>query len=132
MEELIRVAFSHVDGFAPYVAAGRYDLIGPYGKIILPEVWETLIQPDWLITMHMWPMPEPPGGSPDEATVTSKQKKRPEKPISPAAPIHVMGIEDILPLKPSKKKPKDSNALVAFLGSTNSSGRHKSSGRSKK
>jgi hypothetical protein len=117
MEELIRVAFSHVDGFAPYVAAGQYDLIGPYCKVILPEVWETLIQPDWLITMHMWPMPEPPGGSPDGATVTSTQKKRPE---------------DILPLKPSKKKPKDSNALVAFFGSTNSSGRHKSSGRSKK
>jgi hypothetical protein len=25
----------------------------------LPQVWETMIEPDWSITMHMWPMPEP-------------------------------------------------------------------------
>ena len=35
-------------------------MVGPQGDIILPQVWETVIEPDWTITMHMWPMPEPP------------------------------------------------------------------------
>jgi hypothetical protein len=59
MEELIRQAFLRVDGLGPHVAEGHYDLIGPNGEIILPRVWETTIEPDWAISMHMWPMPEP-------------------------------------------------------------------------
>jgi len=132
MEELIRMAFLHIDVLAPNVAAGQYDLVGPNGEIILPELWETTIEPDWAITMHMWPieMLKPPGGSPDGATVTSIQKERPEQPISLAASTDV--IEIIPPLKPSKKKSKESKAFTPFFGSTNSTGRHKSSGRSKK
>jgi len=65
MEELIKQAFMHVDHLGPHVADGHYDLIGPNGEIILPQVWETMIEPDWSITMHMWPMPEkPPPGAP--------------------------------------------------------------------
>lgn len=60
MEELIRQAFLHVEIIGPHVAEGHYDLVGPNGEIILPQVWETMIEPDWTITMHMWPMPEPP------------------------------------------------------------------------
>ena len=59
MEELIRQAFLHVEVIGPHVAEGHYDLVGPNGDIILPQVWETVIEPDWTITMHMWPMPEP-------------------------------------------------------------------------
>src|ERR1044071_6015690 len=59
MEELIKQAFLHVEVIGPHVAEGHYDLIGPNGEIILPQVWETMIEPDWSITMHMWPMPEP-------------------------------------------------------------------------
>jgi hypothetical protein len=59
MEELIKQAFVHVDLIGPHVLKGQYDLIGPNGEIILPQVWETMIEPDWAITMHMWPMPEP-------------------------------------------------------------------------
>ena len=57
---MIRQAFLHVDIIGPHVAEGHYDLIGPNGEIILPQVWETMIEPDWAVTMHMWPMPEPP------------------------------------------------------------------------
>src|SRR5271167_2208667 len=64
MEELIRQAFLHVDVIGPHVAEGHYDLVGPNGEIILPQVWETMIEPDWSITMHMWPMPDPPKGPP--------------------------------------------------------------------
>ncbi|KAJ4357664.1 uncharacterized protein N0V89_002240 [Didymosphaeria variabile] len=60
MEELIKQAFLHVDVIGPHVHEGHYDLVGPDGEIILPQVWETVVQPDWAITMHMWPMPEPP------------------------------------------------------------------------
>ncbi|EMR81323.1 putative tpr repeat protein oca3 protein [Botrytis cinerea BcDW1] len=59
MEELVKQAFLHVDVIGPHVNEGRYDLLGPTGEIILPQVWESVIEPGWLITMHMWPMPEP-------------------------------------------------------------------------
>ena len=65
MEDLIRQAFLHVDVIGPHVQEGHYDLIGPNGEIILPQVWETMIEPDWAITMHMWPMPEPPKPAPE-------------------------------------------------------------------
>lgn len=58
MEELIKQAFLHVEIIGPHVADGHYDLIAN-GEIILPQVWETMIEPDISITMHMWPMPEP-------------------------------------------------------------------------
>lgn len=60
MEELIRQAFLHVEVIGPHVAEGHYDLVGPNGDIILPQVWETVVEPDWTITMHMWPIPEKP------------------------------------------------------------------------
>ncbi|KAI0186701.1 hypothetical protein EV127DRAFT_345794, partial [Xylaria flabelliformis] len=45
MEELIKQAFVHVDIIGPHVQAGHYDLIGPNGEIILPQVWEKVIEP---------------------------------------------------------------------------------------
>ena len=60
MEDLIKQAFLHVEVIGPHVQDGHYDLIGPNGEIILPRVWETTIEPDWSVSMHMWPMPEPP------------------------------------------------------------------------
>jgi hypothetical protein len=59
----------HVEVIGPHVAEGHYDLVGPNGEIILPQVWETMIEPDWAITMHMWPMPEAPKGPPENVTV---------------------------------------------------------------
>lgn len=72
MEELIKQAFLHEPVLGRQVREGWYDLIGPDGEIILPVVWEKTIQPDWSITMMMWPpgriaggrgfpMPVPPG-----------------------------------------------------------------------
>ena len=56
MEGLINEAFENVEDLRELVHQGRYDLTGPNGEIILPRVWEdTLIQPGWEITMHMWP-----------------------------------------------------------------------------
>ena len=58
MDALIRQAFVQVD-FGIMVMEGRYDLLGPHGEIILPQVWESVIQPDWEVTMVMWPAPDP-------------------------------------------------------------------------
>ena len=33
--------------------------MGPDSGIIVPSAWETTIEPDMKITMHMWPLPEP-------------------------------------------------------------------------
>jgi len=59
MEDLIKQAFLHVDVIGPHVQAGHYDLVGPNGEIILPQIWDKVIEPDWSVTMHMWPMDRP-------------------------------------------------------------------------
>lgn len=58
MESLIKQAFLHVDVIGDHVHQGHYDLTGPDGEIILPQVWDVVIQPDWEVTMHLWPMEE--------------------------------------------------------------------------
>ncbi|QKX62509.1 uncharacterized protein TRUGW13939_09670 [Talaromyces rugulosus] len=84
MEELIRQAFLHVEVIGPHVAEGHYDLVGPSGDIILPQVWETVIEPDWTVTMHMWPIPEkpkeePPPPPPEKpAPAADDAKKKPD------------------------------------------------------
>ena len=103
MEDLIKQAFLHVDVIGPHVAEGHYDLVGPDGEIILPQVWKTVIEPDWTITMHLWPIPEPPPPEPPAADVVvdvpaapaqekpvrkgHKAKKQPQPPAPPTAPI---------------------------------------------
>lgn len=60
MEGLIHRAFLHVDVLGPHVQEGHFDLVGPNGDIILPSEWESVVEPGWNITMHMWPMVETP------------------------------------------------------------------------
>lgn len=84
MEELIRQAFLHVEVIGPHVAEGHYDLVGPNGDIILPPVWETVVEPDWTVTMHMWPIPEkpkdpdPPPAEAAPAPAAAEPKKKPD------------------------------------------------------
>jgi hypothetical protein len=56
MEALIKQAFIHVDGIGQHVQQGYYDLVGPNDEIILPQVWEHVIEPGWNISMLMWPL----------------------------------------------------------------------------
>lgn len=92
MEYLIKEAFIHIEGIGPHVAEGHYDLLGPHGEIILPHVWETVIEPDWTITMHMWPMPEPkeeePAAEEEEAPAEEvvDEGLPPPPPPAPSAP----------------------------------------------
>jgi hypothetical protein len=87
MEELIRQAFLHVEVIGPHVAEGHYDLIGPNGDIILPQIWDTVVEPDWTVTMHMWPIPEkpktpepPPPPPPEEPAVIIVEEPKPPDP----------------------------------------------------
>jgi hypothetical protein len=59
MEGLINQAFAHIDNLAEHVMNGRYDLIGPDKEIIMPNYWESTVEPDMHITMMLWPIPEP-------------------------------------------------------------------------
>lgn len=84
MEELIKQAFLHVEVIGPHVQQGHYDLIGPNGEIILPQVWDTMIEPDWAITMVMWPppeKPEPPAGDFVHIINADPRRKRHSGPI---------------------------------------------------
>jgi hypothetical protein len=77
MEDLIKQAFLHIEVIGPHVAEGHYDLVGPNGDIILPQVWETVVEPDWTITMHMWPIPEKPK-EPDPPAADSPAPAKPD------------------------------------------------------
>jgi hypothetical protein len=59
MEELIKQAFLNDSDIGTQVQNGAYDLVGPDGGIILPQIWETMVRPDWDISMHMLPMKPP-------------------------------------------------------------------------
>lgn len=101
MEELIRQAFLHIEIIGPHVAEGHYDLIGPNGDIILPQVWETVIEPDWTITMHMWPIPEKPK-TPEPVPPPDPVPQEPPPPEVPEAPVD----EAVIVLEEPKKKPE--------------------------
>jgi hypothetical protein len=46
-------AFEQVD--LGHIKDGHYDLLCPRGEVVLPLAWEDTIQPNWFITMKMWP-----------------------------------------------------------------------------
>ncbi|KAL8907068.1 MAG: hypothetical protein Q9171_006015 [Xanthocarpia ochracea] len=83
---LICDAFLHVEGLGPHVSESHYDLLDPSGNIILPLIWEDVIEPGWTISMHMWPI----AGSPGPAHVPSIHETTevrgvpvPSPPVSP-------------------------------------------------
>src|SRR5258707_1262844 len=80
MEGLVHRASLHVEPIGKQVEAGHYDLMGPSGEIILPQIWETMIKPGMSISMHMWPPPEPKKKS--SRSVTTYQ-------ISPDLALHM-------------------------------------------
>lgn len=90
MEGLINQAFAHVPDLAEHVMNGRYDLIGPDREIIMPNYWESIIQPDMQITMMMWPVPEP---KPEEEIVIPPE-------VNPDA---ILNLDEILNPKKEKK-----------------------------
>ncbi|CAG7926447.1 unnamed protein product [Penicillium olsonii] len=115
MEELIRQAFLHIEVIGPHVADGHYDLVGPNGDIILPQVWETVVEPDWAITMHMWPIPE----KPKEEPAPPPPEPEPEKPADPPAEPKK---KPDGPKKPKGGAPQAGSFAMWMLGGTNRRG----------
>ncbi|KAI1075627.1 hypothetical protein F5B20DRAFT_374991 [Whalleya microplaca] len=64
METIIKEAFRNVDDLGPEVEAGHYDLLGPNGEVILPQIWQEVIEPGWAISMQMRPVNQPEPRSP--------------------------------------------------------------------
>jgi hypothetical protein len=87
METLIEQAFAHVDNgkLVDHVKRGHFDLTDPSGALILPSLWETVVKPDWTVTMHMWPSPKS-AEVPTQVTPTVRQPP-PSKPVPPAVPM---------------------------------------------
>lgn len=121
MEDLIKQAFLHVEVIGPHVAEGHYDLVGPNGEIILPQVWETMVEPDWVITMHMWPIPEPPPPPPappkveeppPEEIPPSLPEDPPPPPPAPENPEIIIVPEGLAPILPSGD-PSSANITLA-------------------
>lgn len=115
MEDLIKQAFHGVDGLGPQVQEGWYDLIGPDGEIILASVWEKTIQPDWSVTMAMWPMDRPPRNA------SAGRKGRNGIPIPPPVKNRrdfdlPPGITIVENAKDKKKKPAPSGFSGFFAG----------------
>ncbi|KAK6431698.1 hypothetical protein LTR95_012145 [Oleoguttula sp. CCFEE 5521] len=104
MDGLIKQAFVHVDVIGDHVHMGHYDLTGPDGEIILPQVWDTMVRPDWEITMHMWPYE-------DEKEKKKGKDKHGHGHIDImddlGDPFAGMGLEDLLALDAGKLSKKD-------------------------
>lgn len=56
--DLVKQAFQHVDVIGTHVNDGYYDILSPKRHIILPSLWDDVIEPGWEVSMHMWPMPD--------------------------------------------------------------------------
>lgn len=134
MEELIKQAFLHVDVIGPHVQQGHYDLLGPDQEIILPQVWERVVEPDWSITMHMWPMDQRPhphghpmGGArpPPPGAIPMRPGMPGMRPMGgPPPPPHGARIPHVIPVRhpaehardhKTKKKSKPAPGLLSSL-----------------
>ena len=81
MEHLIKEAFLHIEFIGPHVAEGHYDLVNAEGQIVLPHVWEEVVEPDWTISMQLWPLAE----------------EKEEEPAVDALPQEVVVLEEGMP-----------------------------------
>ncbi|KAF4461324.1 hypothetical protein FALBO_11883 [Fusarium albosuccineum] len=109
MEHLIRAAFRNVDIIEPHVIEGHFDLIYG-GRIILPDVWEDLVEPEMAILMALWPMDAGPSKQPQQPTRPTDPGKAslPSSQECPPAPNHAHNPAPFVPpphLKPFHNKP---------------------------
>ena len=66
MESLIRRSFSHVEFMNSKIVRGSYDILGPTGEIILPEIWDAVIKPGWVVELRFWDHAEAREGSSED------------------------------------------------------------------
>lgn len=71
MEDLIKQVFLNVDIVGRDVHDGHYDLIGPDEGIILPQFWESVVQPGCTVTMRISTPPPGSNSIPNESIRSS-------------------------------------------------------------
>ena len=54
MESLIKRSFSHVESMDSKIFRGRYDILSPTGEIVLPEIWDSVVKPGWVVELRFW------------------------------------------------------------------------------
>ena len=54
MEGLIRRRFTPHNSVGVKVYRKEYDVLSPTGEIILPETWDLLLKPGWVVEMRLW------------------------------------------------------------------------------
>ena len=54
MESLIKRSFSHDEYLNTQVFRGSYDILSPTGEIILPEIWDSVVKPGWVVDLRFW------------------------------------------------------------------------------
>ena len=55
MEELIWQCDGNIPNVGDRMMEGQYYLLGPDGEMVMPQVWETMVKPEWHVTMQLWP-----------------------------------------------------------------------------
>ncbi|KAM0802875.1 hypothetical protein BDR22DRAFT_100137 [Usnea florida] len=59
MENLIKRSFSHIESRNSQIFRGSYDILSPTGEIVLPEIWDTVIKPGWVVELRFWEYAKP-------------------------------------------------------------------------
>ena len=106
MEELIKQAFLQEDVLCEHVQEGHYYLMGPDGEIILPQVWDMMVQPDWQVSMKML------GAAEEEVEKKKKKKKAKDDALlmDPFAGLGLGGLDNLGIVDSGKKKPRKLDA----------------------
>ena len=113
MESLIRRSFSHVESMNSKIVRGSYDILGPTGEIILPEIWDAVIKPGWVVELRFWDHVEAREGSSEDPNADFI-RMAPAVQLSPVASrkSHMADVQ----LAPRKRRA----SLMTWLGSRKS------------
>jgi hypothetical protein len=77
MEELIKDVFPIGEVYGHDIRQGHYDLVNSDGDTILPQIWESMVEPGYSITMHMyWPIPTTPTPAGAQTQVAVRQQNQ--------------------------------------------------------
>ena len=72
---------------------GSYDILSPTGEIILPEIWDSVIKPGWVVELRFW----------DFRTAEETIRKDPED-----------GVVEIVPMIQSTSTATGQSCIEAF------------------
>src|SRR2546423_1517955 len=92
MKSLVEQTVADVELIGERVRRSHYDLLDPSGAVILPSLWETLLEPYWTIKMMLWPcgeqsLPEKP--LPQRRTMPRQMTSANEEELPPKPPPSV-------------------------------------------